>query len=87
MDGILTTVLQINIVEVICIKRCWDSYAFHRCILHFCDQILLFIHDFEDEALLIFNNRVVEFANEEYDLGIIVLFACQFILNSQKLES
>jgi len=87
VDGILTTVLEINIVEVICVKRCWDSDALHGSVIQLCDQILLFVHDFEDEALLIFNDWVVELANEEYDLGVIVLFAGQFISNSQKLKS
>ena len=87
MDGILTTVLEINIVEVICVKRCWDSDALHGSVIQLCDQILLFVHDFEDEALLVFNDWVVEFANKEYDLGVIVLFASQFISNSQKLKS
>lgn len=75
MDGILATVLQVNIVEVISIKGRRDSDAFHGSIIQLCDQVLLFVHDFEDKALLILDDWVVKFTDEEYDLRIIVLFA------------
>lgn len=86
VDGILATVLQVNIVEVIGIKRRRDSDALHGSIIQLCDQVLLFVHDFEDEALLVLDDRVVEFADEEYDLGVVVPFACQFISDRQELK-
>ena len=72
--GILTTVLEINVVEVICIKRRWNCDSLHRRIVQLCDQVLFLVHDFEDETFLVFNDRIVEFANIENDLGVVILF-------------